>query len=113
MTHRVAHGAPRSRQLHDKRQLHDVGVTCGGEQAIKRALEAPGQGRLHIPSMPAAVGGGGFGSTALQHFLYKAPARGQYVMPAFAAPLTIPELQQVPKHTCPQRPLVICLHLCG
>ncbi|CAL8471447.1 g10989 [Coccomyxa elongata] len=83
--HRLSDSAARL-----QRQLAESGVP----QAIERALEAPGQGRLHIPSMPAAVGGGAFGSTALQHFLYKAPARGQYVMPAFAAPLTIPELQQ-------------------
>ncbi len=75
-------------------------------QAIRAALAAPGQGRLHIPSMPAAAGGGPLGTTALQHFLYKAPARGQYVMPAFTAPLTVPELQQV--HPCVQASSLTC-----
>lgn len=65
-------------------------------QAIRRTLAAPGEGRLHIPGMPAAAGGGAFGVTALQHFVYKAPARGQYLMAAFSAPLSLPELQQVP-----------------
>lgn len=64
-------------------------------QAISAALKVPGRGRLHIPSMLAAAGGGAVGTTALQHFIYKAPARGQYVMPDFTAPLSVPELQQV------------------
>ena len=52
-------------------------------------------GLLSIASLPSQCGGGQVGMTPLLHFLYKSPTRAQVLMPAFAAPLDSPELQQV------------------
>ena len=67
---------------------------CAPDQAIAGVLGGRGAGRLRLPDAPRAAGGGPPGTTPLQHFLYKAPARGQFVMPAFSSPLTVPSLQQ-------------------
>lgn len=50
------------------------------------------------------------GETALHHFLYRATPRAQFVMPAFSAPLTLPELCQVGRLSLPAlQDLVIIL----
>ena len=64
-------------------------------QVIARVLKRPGEGRLCLDRLPRSAGGGSCGDTALQHFLYRATARTQYVMPAFSPPLNLPELRQV------------------
>ena len=64
-------------------------------QAVAAAATAPGGGRLRLPDLPAAAGGGPAGTTPLQHFLYRSPARGQFIAPAFTTPLDSPALQRV------------------
>ena len=64
-------------------------------QVIARVLKRPGEGRLCLDRLPRSAGGGSCGDTALQHFLYRAMARTQFVMPAFGPPLNLPELRQV------------------
>ena len=76
--------------------LHAAVMRCQlPVQAIARALSGPGGGRLRVADAPRSAGGGPPGGAPLQHFLYKAHARRQFVMPAWAAPLTLPSLQQV------------------
>ena len=62
---------------------------------IARVLKRPGEGRLCLDRLPRSAGGGSCGMTALQHFLYRATARTQFVMPAFSPPLNLPELREV------------------
>ena len=67
-------------------------------QAVEAAVQGKQvskAGRLSIPDLPAAAGGGTIGTTALLHFVYKFSSRGQFVAPAFTAPLDDPLLQQV------------------
>ena len=71
-------------------KLADVTV-----QVIARILSRPGSGRLCLDRLPRSAGGGPCGETALHHFLYRATARAQFVMPAFSPPLNLPELRQV------------------
>lgn len=66
-------------------------------QVIARILGRQGSGRLCIARLPRSAGGGVCGETALHHFLYRATPRAQFVMPAFSAPLNLPQLRQVGK----------------
>ena len=72
-------------------------------QAVISTVEnQAGEGLLSIADLPPHCGGGQVGTTPLLHFLYKSPMRAQVIMPAFAAPLDTPELQQVcPLHLMP------------
>ena len=59
------------------------------------AAATRGRGRLQLPELPAPAGGGPAGTTPLQHFLYRSPARGQFIAPAFTTPLDNAMLQRV------------------
>jgi len=72
-----------------------VPAHCRTAQAVAAAAAAPGGGRVRLPDLPAPAGGGPAGTTPLQHFLYRSPARGQFVAPAFTTPLDCPALQRV------------------
>ncbi|KAK9839324.1 hypothetical protein WJX81_008143 [Elliptochloris bilobata] len=66
----------------------------GFMQAVAAASAAPSHGRLRLPDLPAPAGGGPAGTTPLQHFLYRSPARGQFIAPAFTTPLDNLALQR-------------------
>ncbi len=85
-------------------------AASGTSAAIAGVLaQLPGAGRLALPAAPRSVGGGPSGTSPLQHFLYKAPARRQFLMPAFTPPLTVPSLQQA-RTLCAAPPPSLTVH---
>ena len=100
-------GALAAAAAHWQQQLEAIGalhalVQCAArEQQLaggggRDASSSGGEGALlAVDALPAAAGGGRFGTTPLLHFIYKLSARQQYVMSPFSAPLLEGGLQQV------------------
>lgn len=71
-------------------EQHATGGAC-----TARNGGGSGGSLLAVPNLPAAAGGGRFGSTPLLHFAYKLSAQQQFVMSPFSPPLVAGGLQQV------------------